>query len=87
MQYLAAPDVECEGDLLVTVELTVSMVFAARYVPPYSVRIKAKGRARKNLCGREMAVHRDLFVDSIIVARPVVFSIMALEDEGQSGSH
>jgi len=65
----------------ITVDDAVSSVFAVRYVPPYSMKMRATGRENSILWGRVTRLRRELLMLSARVLRPEAFSIIPLKEK------
>lgn len=61
-----------------TVALKVSTVFAVKYVPPYSIQIRANGLEKMRVWGCRASVMSESLNDSLRVACPEAFCMIAL---------
>lgn len=74
------PLVTCEEDLFCMVEVTVSRVLAVRYVPPYSMQMRANGLEKTREWGRRMKEVIEDLREFLRVFWPDAFCIMPLQD-------
>lgn len=73
-----APEETVVGDLLVMVEVAVSRALAVRYVPPYSMKMRAHGREKSADDGRRRRFRTEERIESSRELRPDAFSMMDL---------
>jgi len=75
---LDGPTVVADAGRFFVVDLYVSNELAVKYVPLYSMKMSAKGFAKKKWCGRNSNVLNEACKDVPRGRRPLAFSIIAL---------
>jgi hypothetical protein len=78
---LRVPAVTVVAGLLWTVDVAVSSVLAVRYVPPYTMKIRATGFEKRSACGRRKKVEREDLRALAIDWRPEAFSTIDLSNK------
>ncbi len=73
-----APEETVVAGLLVTVDVAVSRALAVRYVPPYSMKMRAQGREKSADPGRSRRFLTEDRIESSRELRPEAFSMMDL---------